>query len=115
MSPITTHVLDIAAGRPAQGLSVSIEVAKDSEHWLLLAQGVTDASGRIAEFNPPLQPLTAGTYRLRFDTGAYFAAAGVRGFYPEVVVIVQIDDPAQHDHIPLLLSPYGYTTYRGSR
>lgn len=114
MSPITTHVLDTASGRPAQAMTVSLEFAEDGDRWLLLAQGVTDSNGRIAEFNPPLASLKPGIHRLRFATRAYFSAAGVRGFYPEVAVIVQIDDPSQHYHIPLLLSPHGYTTYRGS-
>ena len=66
------------------------------------------------QFDPPLAALKPGVYRIRFDTGAYFTAMGVHAFYPEVHVVVQIDDPAQHFHIPLLLSPFGYTTYRGS-
>ena len=68
----------------------------------------------IAQFDPPLSPLEPAVYRLRFATGAYFSAIGVRGFYPEVSVVVQIDEPARHYHIPLLLSPFGYSTYRGS-
>ncbi len=86
----------------------------EPDRWAELARGVTDANGRIAQFTPPLAALKPGPHRLRFVTAAYFTAAGVHGFYPEVCVIVQIDDPAQHYHIPLLLSPFGYTTYRGS-
>jgi 5-hydroxyisourate hydrolase len=114
MSPITTHVLDIAKGKPAGGVTIVIEIGLGPERWVELARGVTDGDGRIAQFIPPLAPLKPGPYRLRFATAAYFTAAGVHGFYPEVNVIVQIDDPAQHYHIPLLLSPFGYTTYRGS-
>lgn len=113
MSPITTHVLDIARGRPAQGVAVTLEIARGPGQWTELARGVTDGDGRIAQFDPPSLPLKAGVYRLRFATGAYFATIGVRGFYPEVSVVVQIDEPAQHYHIPLLLSPFGYSTYRG--
>lgn len=114
MSPITTHVLDTAAGKPARGIAVIVEFGQGSERWLELARGVTDANGRIAEFKPPLSRLKPGTYRIRFATLAYFAAMRVRGFYPEVQVIFQIEDANQTYHIPLLLSPFGYTTYRGS-
>ncbi len=114
MSPITTHVLDIARGRPAQGIAVRLEIARGPELWTELARGVTDADGRIGEFNPPLAALEIGVYRLRFETGAYFNATGTIAFYPEVHVVVRIDQPARHHHIPLLLSPFGYSTYRGS-
>jgi 5-hydroxyisourate hydrolase len=116
MSPITAHVLDTATGKPARGITVSLEVAggPGSDRWIELARGVTNEDGRLGQFNPPLKSFKPGVYRLRFDTGSYFTAIRVRGFYPEVHVIVQIDDPAQHFHIPLLLSPFGYSTYRGS-
>jgi 5-hydroxyisourate hydrolase len=114
MSPITTHVLDIARGRPAQGIAVRLEIARGPGRWAELGRGVTDADGRIGEFDPPLAALEPDVYRLRFDTGAYFTAIGVRAFYPEVHVVVRIDEPAQRHHIPLLLSPFGYSTYRGS-
>jgi 5-hydroxyisourate hydrolase len=114
MSPITSHVLDIAAGKPAAGIAVAIAIGQGLDRWTELARGVTDRDGRIAQFDPPLTPLEPGRYRLRFFTAAYFTTMGVDGFYPEVDVTVAIDDPAQHYHIPLLLSPYGYTTYRGS-
>jgi 5-hydroxyisourate hydrolase len=114
MSPITTHVLDIAAGKPAKGIAVLIEIGQGPDRWAELARGVTDGDGRIGQFAPPLTTLKPGLYRLRFLTAAYFTAVGIHGFYPEVDVIVQIDDPAQHYHVPVLLSPFGYTTYRGS-
>jgi 5-hydroxyisourate hydrolase len=114
MSAITSHVLDTAAGKPANGIVVVIEIGQGPDHWVELARGVTDDDGRIGQFVPPFSPLKSGLYRLRFFTAAYFAAVGVHAFYPEVAVIVQINDPAQHYHIPLLLSPFGYTTYRGS-
>jgi 5-hydroxyisourate hydrolase len=113
LSPITTHVLDIAQGRPARGIAVRVEIARDPGQWTELAHGVTDDDGRIGLFDPPLVPLERGVYRLVFATGAYFEGQGVRGFYPEVCVTVQIDEPAQHYHIPMLLSPFGYSTYRG--
>jgi 5-hydroxyisourate hydrolase len=114
MSPITTHVLDIARGQPARGIAVTLEIARDPVHWTELARGTTDDDGRIAHFDPPLAPLVPAVYRLRFATGAYFAAQKARAFYPEVCVVVQIDDPARHYHVPLLLAPFGYSTYRGS-
>jgi 5-hydroxyisourate hydrolase len=114
MSTITTHVLDLAKGTPASGITVVIEIGQGPDRWLELARGVTDGDGRIAHFTPPLELLKRGPYRLRFVTALYFATSGVHGFYPEIDVIVQIDDPAQHYHIPVLLSPFGYSTYRGS-
>jgi 5-hydroxyisourate hydrolase len=117
MSPFTTHVLDTATGKPARGLAVSLEIASgpDSDRrWIELGRGVTDDEGRIRQFEPPLAALQPEVYRFRFDTGAYFTAMGVHAFYPVVHIIVRIDDPIQHFHIPLLLSPFGYTTYRGS-
>ena len=114
MSPITTHVLDVAHGRPARGIAVTLEIAQSPGQWSMLAHGVTDGDGRIHQFDPPLPPLKPAIYRLCFATGAYFSAMGTRGFYPEVSVVVEIDQPVQHYHIPLLLSPFGYSTYRGS-
>jgi 5-hydroxyisourate hydrolase len=113
MSPITTHVLDIARGRPVRGIAVSLEIALGPDRWAELVRGSTDEDGRIGQFEPPLAPLQPGVYRLRFGTGAYFTAMGIAAFYPEVSVVVQIDDPTQHYHVPLLLSPFGYSTYRG--
>jgi 5-hydroxyisourate hydrolase len=114
MSAITTHVLDTALGKPGQGIAVVIEFGQGADHWAELARGVTDGDGRLAQFTPPLLPLKPGVYRVRFFTAAYFMAIGIHGLYPEVNVIIQVDDPAQHYHIPLLLSPFGYTSYRGS-
>jgi 5-hydroxyisourate hydrolase len=114
MSRMTTHVLDIARGRPARGIAVTLEIARGPDHWTELARGATDDDGRVGQFDPPLASLEPAVYRLRFATGAYFAALGVGAFYPEVSVVVQIGDPAQHYHVPLLLSPFGYSTYRGS-
>jgi 5-hydroxyisourate hydrolase len=116
MSPITTHVLDTTLGKPARGIAVVVEIGHAADQWTELASAVTDGDGRIAQFAPSLTTLAPGVYRVRFFTGAYFRAMKVAAFYPEVDVIVQIDDPDQHYHIhvPLLLSPFGYTTYRGS-
>jgi 5-hydroxyisourate hydrolase len=113
MSGITTHVLDIARGRPAAGVPVTLE-SKGEGGWTLVGRGATDADGRLRDLAPPGFVPGGGEYRLTFDAGAYFAAAGVDGFYTEVVVAFVVRDAAAHHHVPLLLSPYGYTTYRGS-
>jgi 5-hydroxyisourate hydrolase len=114
MSPITTHVLDTSTGKPASGVAVLLEIHAGPERWKELGRGVTDVNGRIAAFNPPLVSLERQVYRLRFSTGAYFATKQMRAFYPEIPVVVEVEDPSQHYHIPLLLSPFGYSTYRGS-
>ena len=108
---LSTHVLDTARGRPAAGVRVTVEL-RDGDGWRGVGGGVTDADGRV----PGLLegPLSAGTHRLTFETGAWFQAQGVAGFYTEVTVVCQIEDPRAHYHVPLLLSPYGYSTYRGS-
>jgi 5-hydroxyisourate hydrolase len=106
MSQVSTHVLDTSTGRPAQGVPVTLE----GEHGVV-ASGSTDADGRIAELGP--ERLDPATYRLRFDTGRYAANTGTSGFFPEVVVAFVVQD-AGHLHVPLLLSPFGYSTYRGS-
>jgi len=113
MSGITTHVLDTARGRPAAGVPVTLE-AKGEGGWAFVGRGATDADGRLRDLAPSGFVLQEGAYRLTFDAGAYFAAAGVEGFYAEVVVSFVVRDAAAHYHVPLLLGPYGYTTYRGS-
>lgn len=114
MSAITTHVLDTSLGRPASGVPVVLELRAGEHEWKQVAKGSTDSDGRVKQLVPTGAPLAAGTYRLVFDTGSYFRARGVEGLYPEVTVMFTVRDPAQHYHIPLLLSPNGYTTYRGS-
>jgi len=106
---LSTHVLDVVAGRPASGVSVRLE-SWTGDDWSPAAEGSTDADGRIGELGGP----GAGRHRITFDTGGYFAALGVVTFYPEVSVVFEIADADQHHHVPLLLSPFGYTTYRGS-
>ena len=110
-SRITTHVLDAGTGRPAAGVAVELH-AHDGDAWSPIAAERTDADGRISRLGP--DELPPGEYRLRFDTGAYFAARGVDTFYPEVVLIVRVADDGRHVHAPLLLSPFAYSTYRGS-
>lgn len=103
MSTISTHVLDTAAGRPAAGVPIRLETAAGE----LLGSGVTDADGRVRGLVDALAP---GTYRMVFDTAAY----DPDGFYPEVAVLFTVRAADEHYHVPLLLSPYGYSTYRGS-
>ncbi|MGH9391320.1 MAG: hydroxyisourate hydrolase [Vicinamibacteria bacterium] len=111
MSRITTHVLDTARGRPAEGVPVTLEVRSGGD-WKTLGRGSTDSDGRARDLSAG--ETAPGTYRLTFETAAYFASTGVEGFYPEVQVVFEVRDPSQHHHVPLLLSPFGYSTYRGS-
>jgi len=106
---LSTHVLDASAGRPAVGVGVTLQRRAGAD-WEPVATGTTDADGRIRELGQP----GAGVYRISFDTGGYFAGQGVAAFYPEVQVVFEIADPDEHYHVPLLLSPYAYSTYRGS-
>lgn len=108
MGTLSTHVLDTSAGRPAEGVLVELRSADGS----LVGEGRTDADGRVGSIGP--DRLDAGDYTLRFDTAAYFAAAGTEGFYPEVTIAFRVADAGQHYHVPLLLNPFGYSTYRGS-
>jgi len=114
MSGITTHVLDIARGRPAAGVPVTLEANSEGAGWQVANRQTTDTNGRLGNLLPGGFALTEGEYRLVFDVGAYFAACGIEGFYTEVVVSFVVRDAASDYHVPLLLSPYGYTTYRGS-
>lgn len=111
MNHVTTHILDLTAGTPAAGVAVTLEHAEGSV-WSVQGHAVTDADGRVREGFGPVT--VAGRYRLTFATGAYFAARGIASFHPEVVVVFEVRDVNQHHHVPLLLSPYGYSTYRGS-
>lgn len=108
MSIVTTHVLDTARGRPAAGVAVRLERPDGG----LLAEAVTDEDGRIGGLGP--DELPPGSYRLVFQTGAYFASLAQQSFYPQVSVEFEIAESGAHYHVPLLVSPYGFTTYRGS-
>jgi 5-hydroxyisourate hydrolase len=111
MTRITSHVLDTSSGRPASGLSVKLE-RSDSAGTAPVASATTDADGRIPDWNPA--GIAAGRYRLVFETGAWFRAAGRETLYPEVVIEFEVQDGVPHYHLPLLLAPFGYSTYRGS-
>jgi 5-hydroxyisourate hydrolase len=113
MSAITTHILDISMGAPVWNVPVRLEKETD-EGWQLAGQGVTDDDGRL-KFTPGEDEIFgAGNYRLTFDTDPYFAGRDIEAFYPQVAVAFTVRDAAQHYHVPLLLSPFGYSTYRGS-
>ncbi|TMQ06151.1 MAG: hydroxyisourate hydrolase [Deltaproteobacteria bacterium] len=109
---ITTHVLDTAAGRPGRAIAIELE-RNDGGSWHRIGAGVTDDDGRLRTLTAP-GPVSPGIYRLRFHTGAYFAAHQQVGFFPVVEIEFLVDDGGQHYHVPLLLSPFGYSTYRGS-
>jgi hydroxyisourate hydrolase len=111
LSRITTHVLDTARGRPAAGVPVTLEV-RAGDGWKILGHGRTDADGRARELHEG--DIEIGTYRLTFDTTAYFESVGAEGFFPVVEIFFDVRDASRHHHVPLLLSPYGYSTYRGS-
>lgn len=106
---LSTHVLDATTGAPAAGVAVRVE-SQHGDHWHSGSEHGTDHDGRISAFDPP----DLGVHRLRFDTGAYFAAKGIETFYPEVVITFVVDDAKRHYHVPLLLSPFAFSTYRGS-
>jgi len=112
MSGITTHVLDTSRGRPAAGVPVTLEV-ETAGGWTLVGKGKTNPDGRVADLVAS-DSIAAGVYRLIFDTATYFAEQNIKGFYPQVAVTFKIEDATQHYHVPLLLNPFGYSTYRGS-
>ena len=111
-NPLTTHVLDTGSGKPAEGLPVTLE-RQSEDGFAAIGCGVTNSDGRLSE--PLVQGAwSAGVYRITFDTAAYFDAQGIQGFYPVVKVVFEVTEPDSHHHVPLLLSPFGYSTYRGS-
>ena len=114
MSGISTHVLDTSAGRPAAGVRVTLARRAADDSWTAIPQAETDGDGRVGSLLPEGEPLSAGTYRVRFETGDYFSGEGRGTFHPFVEIVFSVADPGEHYHVPLLLSPYGYTTYRGS-
>ena len=113
MSGITTHVLDTSRGRPASGVPVVLEIREEGG-WREIGRALTDGDGRVRQILPAGSAPTTGTYRLTFAIETYFRTEGVEGFYPEASIVFHVRDANQHYHVPLLLSPYGYSTYRGS-
>ena len=112
MSGISTHVLDTARGQPAVGIFVVLEIFTGTA-WKRLANAITDENGRASNLIPPSGPFEGGTYRLHFEVATYFRAQHGETFYPEVNVTFEVRSAEEHYHLPLLLSPWGYTTYRG--
>jgi 5-hydroxyisourate hydrolase len=110
---ISTHILDTALGRPAAAVPLALARMTDGQ-WAPINNAVTDADGRCKHLLPETQPLQPGIYRILFDTSVYYEQQQLHGLYPCVDVVFEVTDPAQHYHIPLLLSANGYTTYRGS-
>lgn len=113
MSRITTHILDTSRGKPAANVEVTLERAAPHGQWTRLGAARTDANGRVADF-AGAGPLLAGMHRLRFDVAGYFAGLNTPTFFPVVEIVFNVASPAEHHHVPLLLSPFGYSTYRGS-
>jgi len=113
MSQITTHVLDTTRGRPASNLAIELFLKVD-DGWNKLAGDKTNSDGRIANLLSDDIKLDAGIYRMNFNTADYFKANNEKGFYPYVDIVFELDSSGQHYHIPLLLTAFGYSTYRGS-
>jgi 5-hydroxyisourate hydrolase len=109
---ISTHVLDTMRGTPAAGLDVELSRREPNGNWKSIGQAVTDSDGRVREFSE--DDLDPGEYRLEFATQPYFDRSGLSAFYPQVTVVFNLEDPSENLHVPLLLSPFGYTTYRGT-
>jgi 5-hydroxyisourate hydrolase len=113
MSSITTHVLDTSLGKPAVGLPVQLSVREGGQQMRVLAASVTDADGRVRQFASDA-PLGAGSYQLSFETADYFRATQRQAFFERITLEFNVPSAAEHYHVPLLLSPFGYTTYRGT-
>ncbi len=113
MSFITTHVLDLSSGKPASKIPVTLEIREAKQGWRLLGSGETDQDGRANDLLAGNFRLIPGTYRLSFQVSRYFRAQKVESFFPEASILFTVNDTSQHYHVPLLLSPHGYTTYRG--
>ena len=111
-SQLTTHVLDTSMGKPGKDIAIRLQIPVNNV-WQTIAQGITNSDGRIADLLPAQKDLAHGNYKLVFDTGNYFAAQKLKGFYPEVEIQFTISDDT-HYHVPLLINPFGYSTYRGS-
>ncbi len=112
MSHITTHVLDTSLGKPGEGIHIQLQENQNNQ-WQTIGEGHTNSDGRIGDLLKKDVMLKPSTYRMVFDTGAYFAQQNMRSFYPTVHIYFEVFDES-HYHVPLLLNPYGYSTYRGS-
>ena len=113
MSRITTHILDTSLGKPAKGVRVTLS-GNNGGRWSELGAGETNSDGRVSDLLESDSSLPPGEYRLWFDTGSYYKDLGIEAFYPFVEIAFNIEGDGQHYHVPLLLNPFGYSTYRGS-
>ena len=113
-SPITTHVLDTSRGKPADGVPISLEYQNEGGGWDQLALASTNPDGRVEELLPIASEVQPGIYRLVFQTDGYFKRLNRETFYPQITVVFEVRNSQEHYHVPLLLSPYGYSTYRGT-
>lgn len=113
MISISTHVLDTSIGKPVAGLPITLALRQSDGSWKTLGSGATDKDGRLREF-PGSGTIGAGIYKLTFDSEGYFRSRGVDPFFPQIEIVFKVTDAGQPYHVPLLLSPYSYSTYRGS-
>jgi hydroxyisourate hydrolase len=111
-SQVTSHVLNTSLGKPGQNITIRLK-QYINESWQTIAQGVTNADGRVGDLLPPNKNIMPGNYKMVFETGNYFASIDTKGFYPEVEITFTVFDDG-HYHVPLLINPFGYSTYRGS-
>ena len=114
MSAITTHILDTSTGRPGAGIPVVLERKTHSVGWQAIAEGMTNSDGRLNDLLNPREAFLPGHYRLIFEIGPYFLLQSIECFFPQITISFVVKDPMQHFHVPLQLSPFGYSTYRGS-
>ena len=113
MSQITTHILDTSLGRPAVGINVYLYVSSEDQ-WRQIGAGKTNTDGRVGKLTDQQTPLDAGSYKLKFEIDDYYRNREINAFYPYIEIVFQISGDGQHYHVPLLLNPFGYSTYRGS-
>ena len=110
---ISTHILDTSLGRPAAGIRVQLE-SREGDSWRVVSSGEANADGRVPNLVPEGAAIAPGEFRLTFETRRYFAASSIATLYPTVSIVFEVAAGQAHYHVPLLLSPFGYTTYRGS-
>lgn len=113
MSRITTYILDSSTGKAAAGVAARLERRTHTAGWQAIAEAMTDADGRINELLKPQEAFLPGHYRLVFDVGPYFLLQGTEAFFPQISIVFTVKDTTQFYHVPLILSPFGYSTYRG--
>ncbi len=114
MSAITTHILNTTSGKPGAGIPVVLERKTHSAGWQVIAEGMTDIDGRVNDLLSTRDAFLPGHYRLMFEIGPYFLMQNIECFFPQVTISFVVKDTVEHYHVPLLLSPFGYSTYRGS-